>query len=98
MLEEVLCNEMGMSEFKSVIPSKPLVRTARYQDIMGPFNQEFRNADSTWALVSPDELQDGLQRLQTIIDDGRGDEYMADREQLRARIGQTTTVVAWKPL
>eukprot|EP01052_Picozoa_sp_SAG31_P008115 SAG31_NODE_402_length_16197_cov_5.262425_3_plen_127_part_00 len=126
MLEEILCGEMGMVDFKTNIPDKPLVRTCvdesrqyslcgqfsfgvydwvaahifrgRYRQILGPFDEQFRAADSTWALVSESELETGLARLRTIIDQGRGDEYMADREAIRSIIGQTTTLVAFKPL
>ena len=42
------------------------------------------------------ELEAGLKMLRAKIDAGEAETWLAEREALRARIGQTTTVVATK--
>ena len=68
----------------------------KYLDIEGPFNPAFRNADSTWSLATEAELEKGLAMLRAKIDAGEADAWLAEREALRAKVGQTTTVVAVK--
>ena len=93
---EAICRGAGFGEFSSAIPPEPLVRLDKYLDIEGPFNQAFRNADSTWSLASEAELEAGLKMLRAKIDAGEAEAWLAEREALRATIGQTTTVVATK--
>ena len=64
----------------------------------GPFKQEFRNADSTWSLATKEELEAGLAWLQAKIDAGEGEKFLAEREAIRAKIGQTTTVITRKAM
>ena len=92
------CRSAGFGEFSSAIPPEPLVRIDKYLDIEGPFNQAFRNADSTWSLATEAELKAGLAMLRAKIDAGEAGAWQAEREALRAKIGQTTTVVATKPM
>ena len=72
------------------------MRIDKYLDIEGPFDQAFRNADSTWSLATEAELEKGLKMLRSKIDAGQADAWLAEREALRSKIGQTTTVVATK--
>ena len=95
---ESICRSAGFGEFSSAIPPEPLVRIDKYLDIEGPFNQAFRNADSTWSLATEAELKAGLAMLRAKIDAGEAGTWQAEREALRAKIGQTTTVVATKPM
>ena len=95
-LFESICRDAGFGEFSSEIPPEPLVRIDKYLDIEGPFNQAFRNADSTWSLATEAELEKGLKMLRSKIDAGEADAWLAEREALRSKIGQTTTVVATK--
>lgn len=93
---EAICRGAGFGQFTSAIPPEPLVRLDKYLDIEGPFNQAFRNADSTWSLATEAELEAGLKMLRAKIDAGEADAWLAERETLRAKIGQTTTAVATK--
>ena len=95
-LFEAICRKAGFGEFSSAIPPEPLVRIDKYLDIEAPFKPAFRNADSTWSLASEAELEKGLAMLRAKIDAGEADAWLAEREALRSRVGQTTTVVATK--
>ena len=93
---EDICHDTGFGGIASTIPSQPLVRLDKYLDIEGPFTEGFRNADSTWSLATEDELEKGLLMLRQKIDSGVAEEWLVEREAIRAEIGQTTTVVASK--
>ena len=43
------------------VPLEPLMRKDLYLDANAPFNETFRNSDSTWSLASEEELQSGLE-------------------------------------
>ena len=89
-------NAAGFNNVKTEIPSKPLVREDVYLDVTSPFRQDFRDADSTWALATPAEIDNGLEWLQDKIDAGEAETFLAEREALRSEVGQTTTVIAIK--
>ena len=95
---ETLLREAGFESFETTIPPVPLVREDLYLNIEAPFDPLFRNADSTWALATDDELEKGLAWLREKIEAGEGEQFLAEREAIRAEIGQTTTVVARKPM
>ena len=75
-----------------------LVREDLYLNIEAPFDPLFRKADSTWALATEEELEKGLTWLRAKIEAGEGDKFLAEREAIRAKVGQTTTVVTRKPM
>lgn len=86
----------GFSQVGSHIPDEPLMRPDIYLQIDGPFKEDWRNCDSGWSMVTPEELTEGLAFLRGIIDRGEGEKFMAEREAVRGRVGQTTTIVAVK--
>ena len=90
--------DAGLETAEVVIPPVPLVREDLYLNVNAPFDQTFRNADSTWALAAEDELEAGLAMLKAKIDAGEGEKFLAEREAIRAKIGQSSTVIAFKPL
>ena len=93
-----LLADAGLETAEVVIPPVPLVREDLYLNVNAPFEQPFRNADSTWALATEEELEAGLAMLKAKIDAGEGEKFLAEREAIRAKIGQTSTVIAFKPM
>eukprot|EP00462_Mataza_sp_D1_P005271 CAMPEP_0175101902 /NCGR_PEP_ID=MMETSP0086_2-20121207/8098_1 /TAXON_ID=136419 /ORGANISM="Unknown Unknown, Strain D1" /LENGTH=288 /DNA_ID=CAMNT_0016376571 /DNA_START=101 /DNA_END=967 /DNA_ORIENTATION=+ len=87
----------GFTHFESYMPPEPLMAKELYLDIKGPFNQAFRNCDSSWRAVSADELKSCHEQLQKIIDEGKVGDFFEQREAVRAKVGQTTTFIAHKP-
>ena len=49
-------------------------------------------------MATKEELEAGLARWRKIIDEGKADEFIAEKDQIRKNIGLTTTVVAYKGL
>lgn len=93
-IEEMLAAQ-GLGEMRSSVPCDPLVCKELYLDVEGPFKESFRNGDSTWSLATPEELEKGQAWLREKIDKGEGAAYLAEREAVRARLGQTTTVLSF---
>jgi ubiquinone/menaquinone biosynthesis C-methylase UbiE len=87
--------ELGFSTVEAHIPDQPLIEKEFYLNKDGPFDPVFRNGDSTWALATPDELDSGLTWWQEQIDAGKAAEFLKMREELRASVGQTTSIVAY---
>ena len=83
------------------VPSSPLVRDEAYLDVEGPFQERWRNANSTFLLASRElgeELERGLRWWRRKIDDGDAEAFLQKREALRADVGQTTAVTCVKPM
>jgi hypothetical protein len=88
--------EAGFAAVASEVPPETLVSAPFYLDPHGPFEETFRNGDSTWSLATPSELEAGLKWWRTVVDAGGAEAYLEEREAVRARVGQTTAVIATK--
>ena len=55
-------------------------------------------AVSTWALATPEELEEALTSWKKKIDDGTADQVIKDVNSVRRELGETTTLVAFKGL
>lgn len=86
--------ELGFETVQTHIPADPLIRADCYLDQHGPFDPTYRNGDSTWSLASESELETGLDWWQSLVNQGRAKEFLKEREDIRAQIGQTTSIVA----
>lgn len=63
------------------------------------FSAEYRAGDSSWAMAeSMGELEDGLTMIRELKASGKADAWLREREALRLQIGQSTSLVARKPL
>ena len=51
---------------------------------------------STFALCSPEELEESLKQWRQKIDDGTADQVIKESDELRQRIGVSTSVVGYK--
>jgi len=81
----------------------PLHRTLMRQDkylehgVKGAFMPWYRDGDSSWSMAENfGELEEGLQTLQQKIDDGSADAWLKHREELRLKVGQSTTLTVYK--
>ena len=71
----------------------------QYYDVEGPFREEWRNGDSSFAVYrdQSDILEIRLQELRKSIKDGSINEVIAQAELLREKLGQYVVIVARKP-
>jgi SAM-dependent methyltransferase len=61
-----------------------------YLDTQGPLREEWRAGDSTWLLASEAELVAAQDRIETMHQQETIDQFLARREDLRRKIGQST--------
>jgi hypothetical protein len=96
-LEDAL-RELGFR----ILPSIPLLdevlQGEAYLDPEGPLKADFRAGDSMWSLASAEELKRAEVRTRALIADGRMDDFLAEREALRRRVGQGSVLIAEKPI
>lgn len=94
--------EQGMSE-AGLVPAGRLVsldevlQGETYLDPLGPTRQEWRDGDSSWALVEEGEMANVIAEIKRMVADSSMDEFLAEREALRRQHGQATFVIARKP-
>ena len=94
--------EQGMSE-AGLVPAGRLValdevlQGETYLDPLGPTRQEWRDGDSSWALVEEGEMANVIAEIKRMVADSSMDEFLAEREALRRQHGQATFVIGRKP-
>jgi len=94
--------EQGMSE-AGLVPAGRLVsldevlQGETYLDPLGPTRQEWRDGDSSWALVEEGEMANVVSEIKRMLADSSMDEFLAGREALRRQHGQATFVIGRKP-
>jgi len=80
---------------------RPLMAEHKYLEhgVKGAFMPEYRAGDSSWAMAENfGELDDGLKKLQQMIDAGTDKYWLEGRELLRRSMGQATFLTVRKPL
>ena len=94
--------EQGMSE-SGLVPAGRLVsldevlQGETYLDPLGPTRQEWRDGDSSWALVEEGEMANVIAEIKRMVADSSMGEFLAEREALRRQHGQATFVIGRKP-
>ena len=53
---------------------------------------------SIWSVATPEELEVALTSWKKKIDDGTADQVIKEVDSFRRKLGQTTTIVAFKGL
>ena len=89
--------EAGFVGFDVVVPVAEVLQGERYLDLAGPLSAAWRAGDSTWSLATEEELSQALDNVTSRLEEGSMAAFVEEREQLRAKIGQTTFLVARKP-
>ncbi|MDB4491588.1 class I SAM-dependent methyltransferase [bacterium] len=95
-LEEI-SKRAGFVDSKINVPLAEVLQGKNYLDPKGPLSAAWRAGDSTWSLVTEEELPQAVDRVTTMLKDGSMAAFMEEREQLRAKIGQTTFLAVRKP-
>jgi SAM-dependent methyltransferase len=95
-LEEI-SQRTGFVGFEVVVPVAEVLQGKQYLDPAGPLSAAWRAGDSTWSLVTDEELARALDKVTSGLEDGGMAAFLEEREQLRAKIGQTTFLAVRKP-
>jgi ubiquinone/menaquinone biosynthesis C-methylase UbiE len=86
----------GFQKIDIKVPFRDTIQGPNYFDPEGPLKPKWRASDSTWALVTDAELTHTLARIRQMNEDGSIHRYIAQHEQLREKVGQTTFIYAKK--
>ncbi len=85
---EAMGREVGLTCGGVVVPVSEVLQGEDYLDPSGPLSKNYRDGDSTWALATEEELQNGLSRLRGMIEDTSIDSFLARAERTRKTYGQ----------
>lgn len=88
---------VGFQQIKRFVPTDEVLQGDAYFDLTGPLHAQWRSGDSTFALLSGEELEQSLRRITTMAEDGSLERHFAVSEQRRKEVGQCTFVLARKP-
>jgi SAM-dependent methyltransferase len=89
-----LLREVGFDDVaRHAVVDEPIFG-ARLLESEGPLDPAWRNGDSSWALLSPDELERSLQSTRKMKQAGTLDSFMRKNDLARQRLGQVTLVTA----
>ena len=94
---ESISQQVGFVGFEAVVPVAEVLQGEQYLDPAGPLSEAWRAGDSTWSLTTEEELAHALGNVTSKLEDGSMAAFLEEREQRRAKIGQTTFLVARKP-
>ena len=73
-----------------IVPVDEVLQGLAYLDSRGPLEKAWRDGDSTWSLVTPEELERAGKRIREMDASGTLTEYVSRQDARRPRIGQTT--------
>ncbi len=94
---ESVFQQTGFVDFETAVPLEDVLQGEQYLDPAGPLSAAWRAGDSTWSLTTEEELAHALDNVASRLEDGSMAAYLEEREQRRAKIGQTTFLAARKP-
>ncbi len=94
---ESFAQEAGFIGIEVVVPVAEALQGEQYLNPEGPLSAAWRAGDSTWSLTTEEELSLALDNVRSRLEDGSMTAFLEERELLRAKIGQTTFLVARKP-
>lgn len=95
-LEEI-SKRTGFVDSEVKVPFDEVLQGKNYLDPKGPLSAAWRAGDSTWSLVTGEELPQALDRVTSMLKDGSMAAFIEESEELRAKIGQTTFLAVRKP-
>jgi len=102
LMEHYKAAELQIDADSVVVPlHRSLMVADKYlqHGVKAGFMPEYRAGDSSWSMAENfGELEEGLKKLQTMIDNGKAEEWLEGREMLRKAKGQATFITARKPL
>lgn len=96
-LLESIFQQTGFVGLEVVVPVAEVLQGEQYLDPAGPLRTAWRAGDSTWSLTTEEELAHALDNVKSKLEDGSMAAFLEEREQRRAKIGQTTFLAARKP-
>ncbi len=97
LLEESM-SEAGLHPGGRLVPLDEVLQGDAYLDPRGPLRREWRDGDSSWAIVEEAELASAIGEIERMLADDSMVGFLAEREERRRQHGQATFVIGKKPL
>ena len=91
-----MLEEAGFSLVTEQVDKDAILQGDAYLDPKGPLNAHYRNGDSTWSLVTTEELNRAKDQILQMDKADTLEAYVHGRDVLRQEIGQTTTIFGQK--
>ncbi|MGB0582291.1 MAG: class I SAM-dependent methyltransferase [Limisphaerales bacterium] len=89
--------EAGFEIGETEVMKGEVLQGENYLDSRGPLKANWRDGDSAWSMVEPEELAKAMEHVTEMNAAGSMQSYQDDREALRCQIGQTTSISAFRP-
>ena len=96
LLEESMA-EAGLEPAGRLVPLDEVLQGDTYLDPRGPLHKEWRDGDSSWAIVNEEELAQAINETKRMLADNSMAAFLAGREEMRRAQGQATFVIGRKP-
>ncbi len=93
-LLEGMLRDCGFIPRDRIVPTDAVLQGDAYFDSSGPLSKEWRDGDSSWALVTDQQLERVLSRVTRLKQDGGLQAYFARTDARRLAVGQTTFLFA----
>ena len=91
-----MLEDQGFQMGGTIVPLHEVLQGPSYFDPKGPLHPSFREGDSTWSLISEEELSQALEHIRRLNGDGSMKDFLDRHEQKRKQVGQTTFIFARK--
>jgi ubiquinone/menaquinone biosynthesis C-methylase UbiE len=96
LLEESM-REVGLCPAGRLVSLDEVLQGDAYFDPSGPLRREWRDGDSSWALVEEAELARAIGEIERMLGDDSMSPFLAEREGRRRELGQATFIVGRRP-
>jgi SAM-dependent methyltransferase len=96
-LEESM-REVGLRPAGRLVSLDEVLQGDAFLDPRGPLRSEWRDGDSSWALVEEAELARVSGEIERMLEDDSMSPFLAERETRRRELGQGTFVIGRRPL
>lgn len=91
-----LLHEAQLDIVHRIVPVDAIIQEKGYFDYNSLRSETFRNGDSHFSLLTHDELQQVLDKINNLESQGKIRQYIKTRNQLRLQFGQVTFFIIKK--
>jgi len=85
-------SDSGFGNVRQTVPLDAILQGEKYLDTDGPFDKQWRDGDSTWTLLTPQELPKALERISKMKREKILKNFIRERERMRKKVGQCVFV------
>jgi SAM-dependent methyltransferase len=87
---ETILDDLGIKTHDRFVPMKTPLQGGAYLEGRGPLDEAWRAGDSTWTLVTEEELDWTMTTIATLEEPGELDTFVRVKDEKRQEVGQIT--------